>query len=465
MSSRPSVYYNSSSKPLYHCYRLTLYAIVVFGSPMLLNDLSNQEQLKLTELVRMKRIASGLLVLMIVIFIVSRYFHIQYPWLGYIEATAEAAMIGAIADWFAVTALFRHPLGIKIPHTAIIPNRKDSIAEQFGLFVQENFLSEDVISDKIRSMQLSHRVARWVSEPDNADAVASQITSGIAGVVKVMDDKDIRHMIENKLEQQIRETSFAPIIGDILTFVTSGKRQQDLFDTFVGVGLNLLEDSDADIRQTVEEETPWWFPGTVDRAIYNKIVRSVSKTLYEMQVDIFHPMRVRLMRMSTEFMTDLKHSEEIREKEISLKEDFLNAPALDEFTQSLWTDIKTALLNQSQNPDAELKLAIRDAVKSFGESILKDDVLAAKIDGWAEDSARYLIRTYGHEVAGLVSQTIESWDPQAASERIEMQIGKDLQFIRINGTVVGGLAGLSIYSLSQLFSSIPVEQLPQWLAH
>ena len=182
-----------------------------------------------------------------------------------------------------------------------------------------------------------------------------------------------------------------------------------------------------------------------------------------MQVDIFHPMRIRLMKMSTDFMTDLKHSEEIKEKEIALKEDFLNAPALDEFTHSLWADIQTALLNQSQNPDAELKQAIADAVRGFGESILKDEVLAAKIDGWADDSARYLIRTYGHEVANLVSQTIEGWDPQAASERIELQIGKDLQFIRINGTVVGGLAGLSIYSLSQLFASIPVDQLPQWL--
>jgi uncharacterized membrane-anchored protein YjiN (DUF445 family) len=238
--------------------------------------------------------------------------------------------------------------------------------------------------------------------------------------------------------------------------VTSGRRQQELFDTFVTVGLNLLEDSDDDIRVTVEKETPWWFPGSLDTAIYSKIVRSVSKTLYEMQMDIYHPLRVRLLKMSTGFMEDLKHSEDIRKKEISIKEDLLGQPAIRDFTSSLWDDIKAALLNQSENPDAELKKAIEDAVISFGESILNDKALAAKIDGWADDSARYLIRTYGHEVSTLISQTIESWDPDAASMRIELQIGKDLQFIRINGTVVGGLAGLTIYTLSQV---------PGWLGY
>jgi uncharacterized membrane-anchored protein YjiN (DUF445 family) len=238
------------------------------------------EQQKAKELARMKRTATGLLVLMTLIFIISRIFHGEFWWLGFVEAMAEAAMVGAIADWFAVTALFRHPLGLKIPHTAIIPNRKDSIADQFGEFVQLNFLSETVISDKVRSMNLSRRVAAWIIEPENARAIAEQMTTGLSGVVKVMNDKDIQSLIEAKLESKIRSTSFAPIIGDLLTFVTSGKRQQDLFDVFVKIGTNLLEDSDDDIREKVQQETPWWFPGSLDRAVYHKIVRGVSKTLY-----------------------------------------------------------------------------------------------------------------------------------------------------------------------------------------
>ena len=158
------------------------------------------------------------------------------------------------------------------------------------------------------------------------------------------------------------------------------------------------------------------------------------------------------MKMSTEFMEELKYSDEIKKKEITIKEDLLREPAILDFTQSLWIDIKSALLEQSQNPDAELKAAIRDAVLHFAESILEDEKLAIKINGWADDSARYLIRNFGHEVADLISQTIADWDPDAASERIELQIGKDLQFIRINGTIVGGLAGLTIYTITYLFA-------------
>jgi len=417
---------------------------------MFLESYTDLELSKQVELAKMKRLASSLLLFAALIYILASLYIDQYTWVGFVAATAEAAMIGAIADWFAVTALFRHPFGLKIPHTAIIPNRKNAIAEQFGAFVQHNFLSEEVISSKIRSMNLSRRVAGWIIEEENARAVADQITAGLAGAVRVMNDKDIQVMIEKKVEARIRDTSFAPIIGELLSFITSGRRQQELVDSAVGMGLYFLEDSDRDIKEKIEEETPWWFPGSVDKAIYQRIVRSVSKMLYEMQVDVFHPIRRRIIQTMNEFMDDLKHSEDIRDKETAIKEDLLQQPAVRDFTTSLWTDIRQSLLDQSENPDAELKQAIEDSVIGFGQSILEDDLLADKIDGWAEESGRYLIRTYGHEVADLISDTIEDWDPQATSERIELQIGKDLQFIRINGTVIGGLAGLLIHTITYL---------------
>jgi uncharacterized membrane-anchored protein YjiN (DUF445 family) len=411
---------------------------------------TTQDPVRLAELARMKLLATGLLLAMTAVYLASAYLEQFYYWASFVNATAEAAMIGAVADWFAVTALFRHPLGLKIPHTAIIPTRQNDIARQFGEFVQVNFLSEAVITEKIRSMSLSRRVAAWVVEPANARAVAEHVTDGLAGVVRVINDDSIQQMIESRVEDKIRTTSFAPMIGDLLTFITSGKRQQDLFDGAVGMGLYLLEDSDRDIRDKVAEETPWWFPDSVDKAIYHRITRSVSKMLYDMQVDIFHPLRVRLMTVVKQFLDDLKHSEDIHEKEIEIKEDLLQAPAVIDFTSSLWRDIKDVLISQSEHPDAELKKAIEDAVIRFGESILEDPVLAAKIDGWAEDSARYLITNYGHEIAALISDTIDGWDPAATSEKIEEHIGKDLQFIRINGTVVGGLVGLFIYCLHEL---------------
>ena len=423
---------------------------------MFLENFTELELEKQAELLKMKRLASGLFLLVTIIYIVASVFSNLHAVIPYVQATSEAAMVGALADWFAVTALFRYPMGLKIPHTAIIPNRKNSIADQFGVFVQQNFLSDEVITGKIRSMDLSRRVAEWIIEPKNSSAVAEQITDGIAGVVKVMNDKDIQAMIERKLENKIRETSFSPLIGDVLTFLTSGKRQQAAFDAGVKIALGVLEDSDDQLREKIQQETPWWFPNSLDKAVYRKIMKSTSKALYEMQVDIFHPMRVRLVQMSNEFMEDLKYSDDIKEKEISIKEDLLQQVAVRDFTRSLWTDIKQALLEQSESPDAELKKAIQDAVEKFGRSILADDRLAEKINGWAEDSARYLLDNYGHEVANLISQTIESWDPQSTSERIEIQIGKDLQFIRINGTVVGGLAGLGIHSISELVAHFQV---------
>jgi uncharacterized membrane-anchored protein YjiN (DUF445 family) len=417
---------------------------------MFLENFTDLELEKQAELKKMKHLASGLFLFVTVVYIIASIFSSQHHVIPYIQATAEASMIGALADWFAVTALFRYPMGIKIPHTAIIPNRKNLIADQFGVFVQQNFLSEEVITDKIRSIDLSKRVANWLIKLENSRAVAEQITDGIAGVVKVMNDKDIQAMIERKLEGKIRDTSFAPLIGDVLTFLTSGKRQQAAFDAGVKIALDILEDSDDQLREKIQQETPWWFPGSLDKAVYRKIMRSTSKALYEMQVDIYHPMRVRLVQMSNEFMEDLKHSEEIKEKEISIKEDILKQVAVRDFTGSLWNDIKTALLEQSEAPDAELKTAIQGAVERFGQTILEDPHLAAKVNGWAEDGSRYLIKNYGHEVANLITQTIEAWDPKSTSERIEIQIGKDLQFIRINGTVVGGLAGLSIHSVSEL---------------
>ncbi len=408
------------------------------------------EREKQADLLKMKQIATLFFLTAALVYTMAYHFSDQYFWVGFVVAAAEAAMVGAIADWFAVTALFRHPFGLKIPHTAIIPNRKNAIAEQFGAFVQQNFLSESVISSRIRSMNLSHRVASWIVQRDNAAAVAEQITMGLSGVVRVMNDEDIQKLIERKVETKIRETSFAPIFGELLSFITSGRRQQELFDAVVNFALYLLEDSDRDIKEKVHQETPWWFPSSVDKAIYERIVRSVSKMLYEMQMDVLHPVRVRLVHSMNQFMDDLKHSEDIAEKEIAIKEDILKEPAVKDFTSSLWSDIRRSLLQQSENPDGELRHAIEDAVVSFGQSILEDESLARKIDGWAEDSGRYLIRTYGHEVSSLISDTIESWDPQATSERIEIQIGRDLQFIRINGTVIGGLAGLLIHTLTVL---------------
>lgn len=415
------------------------------GSPPLLTrPLAFQE---------MRRLATGLLCLAAGLYIAVRTLAPDEIWVGFVLAAAEAAMVGAIADWFAVTALFRHPLGIPIPHTAIIPRRKDAIARQFGRFVQANFLSEAVIAEKLSSMSLSRSVAGWLSRPDNARAVAEQITTLLAGAARVMHDDEIQRLIDARIQSRIRDTSFGPMIGELLTFVTTGRRQQAIIDGAVSFGLRLLDDTDDEIRFTVRRKTPWWFPDSVDRVIYEQIVRAISRTLYEMQTDIYHPLRGRAVQALNGLVHDLKHSEELAKKERELKEELLNEPALRQFIESLWSDIKSSLIRQAESPDPDFHRAIEDAVMQFGKAIREDAGLAGKVDAWVDGSARYLIRTFGNDVAALIQDTIEKWDGDATAERIEHQIGRDLQFIRINGTVVGALVGLAIHTIEFIATS------------
>ncbi len=405
------------------------------------------------DLARMKLLATVLLLFVAAAFVAMRVIlatNPDAPWrvtIGYLEAMCEAAMIGALADWFAVTALFRHPMGIPIPHTAIIPARKDSIASQFGTFVQENFLSNDLISTRLSGMQLSKRGAAWIQKEANAGSIAKQVVDSLAGAVQVINDDDIQRMLERSVKDRVMRTNFSPILSDFLTFITSGRRQQMLFEAGVRAGLHLLDDSEEGIRETVKQETPWWFPDTLDSAIYRRIVMGVSKSLYAMKDDNYHPLRVRLVGMLNDFIVDLQKSKDFHAQEEQLKKALLDQPALREFVVTLWADIRDAITAQGESDNSSLVEMLTRSIVKLGQTIDEDPELAQKLDGWCEDSAKYIISNYGHEFASLIESTINNWDTEATSRRIELQIGRDLQFIRINGTVVGGLFGLVIHGI------------------
>ncbi len=409
-----------------------------------------QNTIKQTELTRMKFVATALFGVVTVIYIVALIFEKRYLWVGFVSATAEAAMVGAIADWFAVTALFRHPLGLKIPHTAIIPKRKDAIAENFGRFVKSNFLSEQVISDKLYSMNMSKSVALWISQPENSKLIANQVAAGLAGMTQVMNDEDIQDIIEHSIQTQIRSLKIAPILGNLLSLITSGKRKQELFQGAVQFGVQVLEQNRDVIQERIALETPWWFPEPVDKAIHKKIVDAAENTLQEVNADPNHPLQKRFDTAIDRFLEDLKHSSEISAKEEIIKEELLEHPMVKDFASSLWVDIKISILEHSSNPDTAFRRALQQGIIRFGEAFAKDEVLLAKSDRWIEEGAIYLVKEYGYEVEQLISETVKKWDARAASDKIELEIGKDLQFIRINGTIVGGLAGFIIHALSFL---------------
>ena len=413
-------------------------------------QLTADDPTKLAELRRMKFIATSLLVIAFVIFILASVYEDQAIWIGFVRATAEAAMVGAIADWFAVTALFRHPLGLKIPHTAIIPSRKDSIGRNLGRFVRNNFLSRDVISEKLQSMDVTRRVLVWLNQPNNSALVADHATEALAAAVQVMNDEDVQAIIEHNVADRIRSTRFAPAVGNLLSLMISGSRKQELLSGLIQYGAHLLQENRDSIQHKISQETPWWMPRNVDNKIYQKLVDAVNETLTEVSQDPDHPLLLKFGEVVDQFVEDLKNSPDIIAREDVFKDELLQQAVVREFSSSLWSDVKASIIANATDPDSTIRISIQGALVSLSGAILEDKALLKKIDHWVEEVILYVVERYGHEVEHLISQTINKWDAQAASRKIELQVGKDLQFIRINGTVVGGMVGFLIHALSLL---------------
>ncbi len=402
------------------------------------------------ELSRMKLLATGLLLAVALLFVGALLIERRYPWVGFVRAFAEAAMVGALADWFAVTALFRHPLGLPIPHTAIIPRRKDSIGASIGRFVEDNFLSEDVLISRMRSLHVLQRAAGAIQQPEVSEQIAKHATTAIHNALRVINDVDVQAVIERSLVARIHATQPAPLLGRALSALLAGRRQPELVHELIKIIEHLLEENKAAIRIKIRQETPWWLPQSVDRHIAERLFETVGSTLHAVSVDPNHPFHDRFHALLYEFIERLQHDPATIARGEALKEELLGNPIVREFSASLWAEIKAALFAQSANPDSALYTTIEHGVRQFGELLLRDDLLADKINGWVERLVVYASQEYRHQFGQLIAHTVSKWDADVTSDKIELQIGRDLQFIRINGTVVGGLAGLVIYSMSLL---------------
>ena len=401
----------------------------------------------------MKRRATGLLVGATVLFVVTHLLEPRYAWLGFIRAMAEAAMVGGLADWFAVTALFRHPLGIPIPHTAIVPNRKDRVGKTLGAFVQRNFLTREVIEGRLRSLRVAERLAGWIAQPENARTIARQTAVALSAGAQVLKDEDVQALIDQNLQQRIRRMQIAPLAGRLLSVVTENNRHQELLNEAIVLVARAVEDNHDLIRDRVERESPWWVPTAVDRKIYEKIVSSIERTLGEIRDDAEHPLRLRFDTALREFIERLQTSQDTATRAEALKQELIDADAVRRFSASLWTDTKAALLRAAENPETTSRTggSIERALTAFGDAVLADPKLVAKVDDFVTDIAVFLVARYQDDVADLISHTVQSWDPEVTTQRIELAIGGDLQYIRINGTLVGALAGLLIYTISKFF--------------
>jgi uncharacterized membrane-anchored protein YjiN (DUF445 family) len=404
---------------------------------------------KQRQLDRMKRRATGLLVLMAGVFAAAWLLEARHPWLGYLRATAEAGMVGGVADWFAITALFRRPLNLPIPHTAIIPQRKDRIGRSLGNFVQNNFLSPEVLGAKLRAAQLSRRAMEWVSEPEHARTVVRQAAGALRSASAVVRDDDVHALLERSVIEPLKRRPIAPVIADGLALLTVNDRHQQVLDRLVdGLG-RLVKENDGLIRERIREESPWWVPDFVDDRLHDRIVDGIGRTLASVSADPEHPLRRQLDELLITWIEQLRESPEVRERAEVIKQQVLDHPTSEQLTESLWRELKRTLDRQVDAAEQGAPGGLERGLSALASAALDDEALLAKIDEWIIGAVLRIVDQHRHEVGQLISHTVSAWDPDETSRRIELQIGRDLQFIRINGTLVGGMVGLVLYALTQ----------------
>ncbi|MGZ8392224.1 MAG: DUF445 domain-containing protein [Gemmatimonadales bacterium] len=414
-----------------------------------MQDLTNAEE-RQRNLDRMKRRATGLLVVMGAIFVAASVLEPQHTWVGYIRATAEASLVGGIADWFAITALFRHPLNIPIPHTAIIPSRKDRIGRSLGNFVQNNFLSPEVLEAKLRAAGISRRAAEWLSEPENARKAAQHIGTVLQSAGTVIRDEDVHALLDRSVMEPLRRIPIAPVLSKGLALLTVDNRHQQLLDRVIQ-GLNhLVAENEILIRERIREESPWWVPEMVDERIHRKVLGGIERTLIEVGADPHHPLRRQFDELLTEWMVQLQESPEVIARAEAIKQQILDPETSGRLAASLWGEVKEALGRSGASGEGAAIDAVARGLSALANAALEDNTLLEKVDGWVIGAVLRVVEQHRPEVGQLIAQTVSAWDPEETSRRIELLVGRDLQYVRINGTLVGGLVGLIIYSVSRL---------------
>jgi uncharacterized membrane-anchored protein YjiN (DUF445 family) len=401
----------------------------------------------------MKRRATGLLALAAVVFAGATVLESRYPWVAWIRVTAEASLVGGLADWFAVTALFRHPLGLPIPHTAIVATRKDRIGRILGTFVQDHFLSREVIDARLRSVHPAERAAGWLSNIENTRRIAQQVASGVAKTLEALPDAQIRSLVQQGLTAQLKATRAAPALGKTLSLVLAGNRHQELLNEAVRLAAQAVHDNRELIRQQVKAESPWWVPGVVDEVLYQRILSAIERMLRNIGTDPTHPLRGTFDAALRDFIDRLQHSPEVIARAETLKDEWLADPSATELVARLWDTTRGAITGYATK--AELNGAVpgplEHGIAAFGASLSANPVMLAEIDDLLTDVVVSVVEQYRQEVSDFIAQTVAGWAPDATSRRMELAVGRDLQFVRINGTLVGGLVGLAIYAVSHLW--------------
>ena len=403
------------------------------------------------DLARARGRATGLFVVVVVAYFALRLgVDDRSGAVGFVVAFFEAAMVGALADWFAVTALFRHPLGVPIPHTAIIPNRKEQIGRGLGDFVQQNFLNGDVLGAKLHEAGLAARLGVWLSEPVNAERVGAALGDSLGGLSDAVAGENLRAAVNETVLQQARVTPVAPLVGRGIDLAIEGGHHRTLFDTILRGAESFLDEQRTDLRGRLDQESPWWVPEPIDDRIFDKIYNGVTLFLREVGSDPDHAIRASFDQRVAGLAERLEHDPELMARGEAIKNEVLDHPEMTEWTSRLWDNLQASVVADAGDSQSALRLGLRDVVVAVGDRLQGDPQLQAKLDDFLVEATIGAIDQFRGEISQVIAATVDTWDADETSERLELLLGPDLQFIRINGTLVGGAAGVVIHALSEL---------------
>jgi len=413
---------------------------------------SADDEARRADLRRMKLVATGLIALAAVVYVVAvRWEDAGGPaWVGYLAAAAEAGMIGGLADWFAVTALFRHPLRIPIPHTAIIPRKKDQLGESLSTFVGDNFLQPASVRSRVGAVEVAPRLGQWLAQPANAERVSAEVTAWARGALQVLDDRRIRASVEFAVMRRLATMDVSQPLGALLGQVVADGAHRGLVDVIVDRTWLWLRDNRRTVLRVVAGQAPGWSPRFVDDLVATRIYDEIMRVATAVRADPEHEIRATFDRLLANLAVDLQHDPPTIARVERARDGLLTHPQSGELIDHLWSTARQSIVDLVEDPDSGLRPQVSDQLVRLGESLQQDPELAATVNRWVADGVVHVVTTYRGDVTAVISDTVRAWDAAETSARIELYVGRDLQFIRINGFVVGALVGVVIHALTQL---------------
>lgn len=410
--------------------------------------LSPADQVRLRALRRMKAVALGALIFMAVVFVFAFAFQERMGWLGYVRAAAEGGMVGALADWFAVTALFRRPLGLPIPHTAIIPSRKDEIGRSLGEFVETNFLEASVVRTKLSSTAIAQRAGEWLRETPHAERVGAEGATIATAILNGLSDDDVRDLISDLAREHLVSPEWGPPAGAWLEKIVEADAHHGAVDLAADSIGRWLEANAESFSGLVSRRLPSWVPRLAHRFVDDTVYNEAVKFVQAVQADPRHPARLAIDGYLGRLADSLQNDPATRAKLENAKASLFDSPRVGALAAEAWNTAKNGLLTALADPESGLRRRAVQALQEVGERLTTDAALQRRVDTWVSDAAVFLVDRYRHDIASIITDTVERWDPAETTEKIELMVGRDLQYIRLNGTFVGALAGLVIFSIA-----------------